>query len=474
MCGEAVARIRITGAEQGPSPRVRGSHPGRRRQPVGVRSIPACAGKPRSRCRPRRSGGVHPRVCGEARTADCKILSSPGPSPRVRGSPERRPRGGHHRGSIPACAGKPGPDCSTGDRGEVHPRVCGEAGLVEASQHLLTGPSPRVRGSHRRRRRTARGGGAIPACAGKPSRPSPGPACRGVHPRVCGEAGRVFPEPAPAPGPSPRVRGSPSACPPGTTRWGSIPACAGKPSCPPRTRRGRRVHPRVCGEAGKKVWGAIKGMGPSPRVRGSQDLDRGEELVDGSIPACAGKPGRRRAGRSPARVHPRVCGEAGELQSVSHSPAGPSPRVRGSRAPSGTADGGEGSIPACAGKPVRDDWSMRAARVHPRVCGEASIATITGEPGGGPSPRVRGSLHAGAARPPVRGSIPACAGKPARTRSTPRCSRVHPRVCGEAVAGDHDTMVAYGPSPRVRGSRATDPAGLQDAGSIPACAGKPP
>ena len=75
--------------------------------------------------------------------------------------------------------------------------------------------------------------------------------------------------------------------------------------------------------------------------------------------------------------------------------------------------------------------------------------------GPGPSPRVRGSPVESDGTDVSGGSIPACAGKPvARVVMTP-VARVHPRVCGEALAGDGNLRRLRGPSPRVRGSLET-------------------
>ena len=210
------------------------------------------------------------------------------------------------------------------------------------------------------------------------------------------------------PGPSPRVRGSLLQLEHPEHRVGSIPACAGKPSPLSRFSRRSRVHPRVCGGRVERP------AGPSPRVRGSQRGDGLVQAAHGSIPACAGKP-RQRSNRLPAGgVHPRVCGEAARLVDQVSGGTGPSPRVRGSprarrrRAPRG------GSIPACAGKPRRASTGLPVYRVHPRVCGEATNRQEVVMFRKGPSPRVRGSrarLRLGSAS---GGSIPACAGKPYR------------------------------------------------------------
>ena len=219
------------------------------------------------------------------------------------------------------------------------------------------------------------------------------------------------------------------------------------------------VYPRGCGEAPDAGDATAAADGLSPRVRGSRRLVVGLRHVDGSIPAGAGKPGRRQHITSiMATVYPRGCGEAPNASvSQRNSPDhGLSPRVRGSRAPS---------------RPPSEPLP-----VYPRGCGEAprqmnssavtrrSIPAGAGKPaqhrrpvpsGYGLSPRVRGS--------PVEGSRSALASP----------LGVYPRGCGEAVGVFGTGRAAEGLSPRVRGSRLGLGVVAPVVGSIPAGAGKP-
>ena len=174
------------------------------------------------------------------------------------------------------------------------------------------------------------------------------------------------------PGLSPRVRGSHLQHAVGRIDLGSIPACAGKPL--PRDPRniGKRVYPRVCGEAGHDGAGGDQ-KGLSPRVRGSPVRGTGDAMRPGSIPACAGKPPYSSVRAHMARVYPRVCGEAPKAAWMDDLNPGLSPRVRGSRSTAVARSGLSGSIPACAGKPICEAPVECVIRVYPRVCGEASL-----------------------------------------------------------------------------------------------------
>ena len=172
--------------------------------------------------------------------------------------------------------------------------------------------------------------------------------------------------------------------------------------------------------------------GPSPRVRGSRVGHLAGHLRLGSIPACAGKPRGRTIRPRARRVHPRVCGEAGT--------------------------GGDPEWlfpvhPRVCGKPSTLPDLRGRLRVHPRVCGEACLAGSGTTSLVGPSPRVRGSPRMPAGSPSATGSIPACAGKPREAHGDGDDSRVHPRVCGEAIEGGYGGVSASGPSPRVREAR---------------------
>ena len=77
----------------------------------------------------------------------------------------------------------------------------------------------------------------------------------------------------------------------------------------------------------------------------------------GSIPACAGEPGRDVDPAIVSRVYPRVCGGARMRMTLHAGVKGLSPRVRGSRGRVVLTGGDPGSIPACAGEPP-GRWSF--------------------------------------------------------------------------------------------------------------------
>ena len=215
----------------GLSPRVRGnprSAPRRRRR---ARSIPACAGEPAAPAFRPPGSRVYPRVCGGTGAVDVHVDGGAGLSPRVRGNPHDW-RGGNRRGgSIPACAGEPGAGvaCRAGHR--VYPRVCGGTSAGRRGRRRAWGLSPRVRGNPRRSMNWPVEAGSIPACAGEPG-PNPRVAYTSeVYPRVCGGTRQRRVDGLELEGLSPRVRGNQPLAVAVQAPVGSIPACAGEPLC---------------------------------------------------------------------------------------------------------------------------------------------------------------------------------------------------------------------------------------------------
>ena len=89
-------------------------------------------------------------------------------------------------------------------------------------------------------------------------------------------------------GPSPRVRGAHRRHPGRRAVLGTIPARAG--STPPKTWKPRLPgdHPRACGEHPYPSLPPASIRGPSPRVRGARGHGPGRALLIGTIPARAG------------------------------------------------------------------------------------------------------------------------------------------------------------------------------------------
>ena len=471
--GEAVSPANRDDSQQGLSPPTRGS---RRRVPLQQApqgSIPAHAGKPRIRDRPRYRTAVYPRPRGEASAAILSLPIGMGLSPPTRGSQRVAVAGDDVLRSIPAHAGKPSEWATVGTVVTVYPRPRGEAQYFHRVGQNKRGLSPPTRGSPGPPLRTSRTSGSIPAHAGKPSCFSPSGSLPGVYPRPRGEAAVRTLGARPGLGLSPPTRGSREMVSADSTAAGSIPAHAGKPTTRPYLRVARRVYPRPRGEASQPLGRFRSTLGLSPPTRGSLQPARRRDQVLRSIPAHAGKPGAVLARLKETRVYPRPRGEAHRLFLHERKCTGLSPPTRGSR-PTGPHNWScPGSIPAHAGKPCSMCHSRPVTAVYPRPRGEATPASLETFADLGLSPPTRGSPASCRDRERPAGSIPAHAGKPTTDHRSVTPFGVYPRPRGEAGLVGIGGGLPGGLSPPTRGSLqpASQPYGRFR--SIPAHAGKP-
>ena len=187
---------------------------------------------------------------------------------------------------------------------------------------------------------------------------------------MCGEHGFSESKLVISPGSSPRVRGTLLVDLLLLDAPGIIPACAGNTSSPIFIVFSVRDHPRVCGEHEIGSCFAGGNEGSSPRVRGTRSPSCCALQNRGIIPACAGNTCRETNTAKGRRDHPRVCGEHDGMTSVLMFPRGSSPRVRGTHGVAVADDAHLGIIPACAGNTVRFGHGANGHRDHPRVCGE--------------------------------------------------------------------------------------------------------
>ncbi len=157
----------------------------------------------------------------------------------------------------------------SGDITRDHPRGCGAHFVVNRSNGLYTGSSPRVRGSLDGSQFAKLGVGIIPAGAGLTFLLVSRLRRNGDHPRGCGAH---FPLPffdLCKRGSSPRVRGSHGTESVFVVVAGIIPAGAGLTPCMACPVCPCGDHPRGCGAHFTFEAGKTYGEGSSPRVRGS-------------------------------------------------------------------------------------------------------------------------------------------------------------------------------------------------------------
>ena len=166
-CGENGRDFGDPLVRRGSSPRVRGKRRRPRGGDLARRLIPARAGKTRTGRAPARASRAHPRACGENPRAHRTRPGGHGSSPRVRGKLQTSFSLIIGVRLIPARAGKTRESKAVPAGYWAHPRACGENIDCAYYPHGETGSSPRVRGKRGQERRRSDGGGLIPARAGK-------------------------------------------------------------------------------------------------------------------------------------------------------------------------------------------------------------------------------------------------------------------------------------------------------------------
>ena len=196
-------------------------------------------------------------------------------------------------------------------------------------------------------------------------------------------------------------------------------------------------------------------MGSSPRVRGKPAGRWGCRVGNGLIPARAGKTPSWEPPHPSRWAHPRACGENRAEAAARYCEWGSSPRVRGKLRQDGERGVLNGLIPARAGKTSKGSPTLSKRWAHPRACGENEQYLVLRALEEGSSPRVRGKHRRVVDRPARAGLIPARAGKTGPSSRTRLPGPAHPRACGENRIAVSSMWALAGSSPRVRGKPAT-------------------
>ena len=177
--------------------------------------------------------------------------------------------------------------------------------------------------------------------------------CLAVHPRACGERVDAWIGSLVLTGSSPRLRGTLCWRRVPVLQKRFIPAPAGNAVGQWTTHKIEAVHPRACGERlTPSISNSTQG-GSSPRLRGTPIGFEEEQIVRRFIPAPAGNARRGALELGERAVHPRACGERSVCWFSRASRSGSSPRLRGTRRPAAGAPMLGRFIPAPAGNAER-------------------------------------------------------------------------------------------------------------------------
>ena len=437
----------------GSSPRGRGTRAGPARRDARHRFIPARAG---NTCGPSRRSGtpaVHPRAGGEHQWPEAGDSRWTGSSPRGRGTPQVTPERCLERRFIPARAGNTCPRSATSTSGPVHPRAGGEHHAAADARILVSGSSPRGRGTQKRGRAFYARVRFIPARAGNTKAASPGSAPRSVHPRAGGEHAWRQRGSSMVSGSSPRGRGTRRALAPHPVGPRFIPARAGNTPAAWSGVSRASVHPRAGGEHGIYSPPRRLTAGSSPRGRGTRGRERRAPAPARFIPARAGNTASAGTSASPRTVHPRAGGEHEDDARDVDRQVGSSPRGRGT--PRGCGERREPGrfIPARAGNTSRPTRPLPRPPVHPRAGGEHANCAGVSKSTTGSSPRGRGTHRGQRQNVDTDRFIPARAGNTLAESAKLRTRSVHPRAGGEHLRRPRTYRAVPGSSPRGRGTR---------------------
>ena len=190
----------------------------------------------------------HPRACGELEIMASSENYVPGSSPRMRGTLHGGSSSRSLRRIIPAHAGNSAPTISNPAPTSDHPRACGELDCRALNIRIVTGSSPRMRGTLQLTRVNDTYTRIIPAHAGNSEPVIDASAQPTDHPRACGELAQFSAELDTDRGSSPRMRGTQCPDPIFLAAVRIIPAHAGNSQTPQRRPSCCSDHPRACGE----------------------------------------------------------------------------------------------------------------------------------------------------------------------------------------------------------------------------------
>ena len=395
-----------------------------------------------------------------------------GSSPLTRGKPRTGSTRLMTRGLIPAHAGKTSPSVKSLSPERAHPRSRGENPKRAWTTSTATGSSPLTRGKPLRTRLGPRGGGLIPAHAGKTEGGLPKNSPGQAHPRSRGENFATLACAGVRGGSSPLTRGKPAGGGGAQEARGLIPAHAGKTRGVVGRRMSQGAHPRSRGENRERGLKGCASLGSSPLTRGKQQIADRLPRPPGLIPAHAGKTCSSPRCRARARAHPRSRGENGGSSSPQRLQVGSSPLTRGKPKQLNIGAPAPRLIPAHAGKTAPGACSGLQGAAHPRSRGENRLRWCRWALVVGSSPLTRGK------QPNYRdvlsreGLIPAHAGKTAAGVASFCQVGAHPRSRGENACSRPARRAGRGSSPLTRGKHQHARELGVLVGLIPAHAGK--
>ncbi len=416
----------------------------------------------------------HPRGCGAHFAPEIDDLIISGSSPRVRGTPHPDSVSKFNRRIIPAGAGHTVACAKKKPRRADHPRGCGAHRQINRQSFWKFGSSPRVRGTPAFRLVPTGIKRIIPAGAGHTMAHRVAQLGDADHPRGCGAHVRRRRSWRRWGGSSPRVRGTPVGTVSVAVTARIIPAGAGHTQSCRAFRSALPDHPRGCGAHSGEDGGMTTLSGSSPRVRGTRTFCSVPPECQRIIPAGAGHTAMSSSNPPNLSDHPRGCGAHRTADASTARVIGSSPRVRGTPVADKLDAPQVRIIPAGAGHTTIPEFRTFSRADHPRGCGAHLTCRKVSHWRCGSSPRVRGTLRRLRHARHYGRIIPAGAGHTGCDRPKARSSADHPRGCGAHSIVQLMRRDRYGSSPRVRGTPNIADAEGRGVRIIPAGAGHTP
>ena len=148
-----------------------------------------------------------------------------------------------------------------------------------------------------------------PTCVGNTLIASTSLLLDSVHPHVCGEYDTNALAEGDVAGSPPRVWGIPIALPLHDSCGRFTPTCVGNTGYECTMKRGKTVHPHVCGEYNRLIRAIALFVGSPPRVWGIRLRHHSACSSLRFTPTCVGNTSRATFTNRPTKVHPHVCGE---------------------------------------------------------------------------------------------------------------------------------------------------------------------
>ena len=231
-----------------------------------------------------------------------------------------------------------------------------------------------------------------------------------------------------------------------------IPTHVGNTVGDPPTWAWRPVHPHACGEHCSPGPKPLTSNGSSPRMWGTQhDLPR-IAVGDRFIPTHVGNTVSQFHLIAARAVHPHACGEHLTIPANSVPRSGSSPRMWGTQVLQRHQSALRRFIPTHVGNTSLQTDSHCYPAVHPHACGEHRTEEITQRVEDGSSPRMWGTLRIDLLRIELRRFIPTHVGNTSVGIEHCDIWAVHPHACGEHLKAVAWVDKVDGSSPRMWGT----------------------